>query len=181
MKKIFIFCSIGILLISCSKKDKYAINTYYNSEQQNDRLAEVITYIYSAPTFTKMEDRFEDKHKSYYRSLTSKFEVVKYFISTDSIHYYYVIRPSSIASERRAVGGHFKIGKNLKLVNFKEEFVTRVMTEEDLKHKSSFLFDEMVKGNLKKFIAMKHYIQWPNEVSYYDSISYEWKIKARDN
>jgi len=25
---------------------------------------------------------------------------------------------------------------------------------------------------------METYIQWPNEISYYDSIAYEWKMKA---
>jgi hypothetical protein len=51
------------------------------------------------------------------------------------------------------------------------------MTEEDLKEKAAFLFDEMVKGNLQKYIGMKDYIQWPNEISYYDTVHYEWTIK----
>jgi hypothetical protein len=47
----------------------------------------------------------------------------------------------------------------------------------DIKGRCSFLFDEMVKGDIEKYLAMESYVQWPNVVSYYDTITYEWKMK----
>ena len=177
MKKILFVCLLSFVAIGCATKETYDINRVYNLKEQNVILTGIVTHIFSAPAYTKMQDRFDFKHRAYYSSLTSKFSVEKYFISNDSTHYFYVIRPSSIASERRAVGGHFKMNKSFQLKEFKEEFVTTVMTEQDLKNKASFLFDEMVRGNLTKYLQMKTYIQWPNESTYYDSTSYEWKLK----
>ena len=88
------------------------------------------------------------------------------------------MRPSSIASEHRGVAGHFKMRKNFLLKDFKEEFVTTIMPEADLKGKAAFLFDELVQGNLNTYIKMNTYVQWPNEGSQYDTIAYEWKLKS---
>lgn len=166
-----------VLVMGCASKDKYDINKYYNLREQDAILTSIISHIYTAPLYTKMEDRFEPKHRAYYSSLTSKFKIVNYYVDKDSIHYFYVIRPSSIASEKRAVGGHYKMNKSFLLSDFREDFVTTVKPEKELVSTFGFLFDEMVKGNLKKYLGMKDYIQWPNEISYYDSVTYEWKLK----
>lgn len=166
-----------IIFGGCAQKEKNDVKNYFDPKKQNEILAAIITHIFNAPPYTRMEDRFEAKHKAYYLSTTSKFEMVRYFIDKDSVHYFYVIRPSSIANEKRAVGGHFKLKSTIKLTDFKEEFVTTVMNVDQLKTKAAFLFDEMVKGDLDKYLGMKHYVQWPNEITYYDTTIYQWKVK----
>jgi hypothetical protein len=59
----------------------------------------------------------------------------------------------------------------------REVFVTTAQPEKDIKEKSAFLFDEMVKGDITKYLSMTTYVQWPNEASYYDTLTYEWKLK----
>jgi hypothetical protein len=177
MKKSIISLFLFALAVSCSPKNKYDINAYYTLKDQDAILTSIISYVFSAPLYTKMEDRFRPPHRAYYSSLTSKFKIVNYYIAKDSTHFFYVIRPSSIASERRAVGGHYKMDKNFNLTNFKEEFVTTVKPEKELIEKCAFLFDEMVKGNIEKYTPLKSYVQWPNDASYYDTVSYEWKLK----
>jgi hypothetical protein len=177
MKKICALLLFAFVIVGCSTKDKYDINRFYNKKEQDQIITSIITYIFSAPPYAKMEDRFDPKYKSHYSSLTSKFKMVKYFVADDSTHFFYLIRPSSVSTERRAVGGHFKIDKGFNLINFKEEFVTTVQSEKELTEKFGFLFDEMVKGNIDKYTLMKTYVQWPNDASYYDTISYEWKLK----
>jgi hypothetical protein len=176
MKKIFLLISI-LILHSCTTKDKYDINRYHTLADQDEVLTSIIAYLFAPPPYVSKQDRLKSEHRPYYSGLTPKFKMLQYYISPDDTHYFYLIRPSSIASEKRGVAGHFKMNKNFSLSEFKEEFVTRVMTEEDLKEKAAFLFDEMVKGNLQKYIGMKDYIQWPNEISYYDTVHYEWTIK----
>ena len=175
MKNIYLLLPI-VFLSSCTSKDKYDPNTYYDLKKQDQILTSIITYVFMAPPYTEMKDRFQEKHRAFYSSQTRKFKILKYYVADDSTHYFFISRPSSIASETRGVAGRFKLGSNYKLENFREEFVTTVMTEPELL-KASFLFDEMVKENLSNFLGMKGYVQWPNESSYYDSISYEWKLK----
>jgi hypothetical protein len=80
-------------------------------------------------------------------------------------------------AEKRGVGGYFKMDKNYKLKGLREVFVTPILTEAEVKGRCAFLFDEMVNHNIDKFISMETYVQWPNKISYYDTITYEWKTK----
>ena len=124
-----------------------------------------------------MEDRFKPEHRSFYLSITPKFSINKYFISDTDVHYFYVVRPGPSEKEKRGVGGHFRMKDKFQLTNFREEFVTPLLPEEEVTGRCAFLFDEMVKGNLAQYQKMETYMQWPNEISYYDSIAYEWKMK----
>ena len=165
-----------VVVFACNTKDKYDINKYYSLKEQDAILTSIISYIYTAPLYTRMEDRFDSKYRQHYSSLSSKFKIVRYYVANDSTHYFYLLRPSSIASERRAVAGHFKLEKDFSLKDFKEEFVTTVMSESDLTGKAIFLFDEMVNGKITDYLGMETYIQWPNKISYYDTLTYEWKL-----
>ncbi len=150
---------------------------YYDAKEQDQLLTSIITYIFDAPPLTMMKDRFKPEHHNYYSFLTSRFSIEKYFVADDGTHYFYVVRPAPSPKEKRGVGGHFKMKDDFQLTDFREVFVTPILTEEDVKGRCAFLFDEMVKGNVGKFLSMESYVQWPNPVSYYDSITYEWKLK----
>lgn len=166
-----------IVLIGCKSKDQYDVSNYYNSDDQKRVLTGIVTYIFEAPPQTLMQDRFQPKHQNYYSFHSNKFAIVKYFISNDSVHYFYVMRPGPKIAERRAVGGHFRMTKDFKITDFREVFVTQLMSEEEVKGKSVFLFDDLVKGDIKKDLVMSSYIQWPNPAAYYDSIKYEWALR----
>jgi hypothetical protein len=168
---------VVLFLASCQSKNQYDVSNYYTVPQQDKVLAAIATYILDAPPLTKMKDRFSQEHHAYYSAAAARLQIVKYFISKEGIHYFYVSRPAPNPVERRGVGGHFKMHEEFRLSDFREEFVTPILTEEDVKGRCAFLFDEMVKGNLKPYLEMPSYIQWPNAITYYDSITYEWKLK----
>ena len=86
MKNTIIIFILTGLLGGCATKDKYDINRYYNLKEQDEVLTSIITYIYSAPLYTKMEDRFQPQHRTYYSSLTSKFKMINYFVTTRNTH-----------------------------------------------------------------------------------------------
>ena len=176
MKKV-LSVAVFIFLFSCSSKDKYDIARYYDLPEQQQILASIISYIFSAPPYVKMEDRFKPEHRMYYSSVTSKFSIKKYFIAEDGTHYFYVIRPGPKLDEKRGVGGHYRLKDGYQLTDFREVFVTPLLPEADVTGRCTFLFDEMVEGNINNYLKMETYIQWPNEISYYDSITYEWKMK----
>src|SRR5207245_2883580 len=112
----------------------------------------------------------------FYNFSSAKFSIDKYYVAPDGTHYFYVIRPAPRTTEKRGVGGYFKLNDNYQLTGFREVFVTQIMTEDDIKTKCAFLFDEMVKGNINKYLDMGSYIQWPNKISQYDTVAYEWKM-----
>ncbi|HQQ83114.1 MAG TPA: hypothetical protein PK059_07965 [Cyclobacteriaceae bacterium] len=173
----YLLSVLFVLFISCSPGDPYQVSNYYNAEQQDEVLTSILTYILDAPPYTAMKDRFAPEHRFHYSKLTPRFSIEKYFKAEDGTHYFYVIRPTPRADENRAVGGHFRMTEDYKLTDFKEVFVTPALPMSDIKGRCSFLFDEMVKGDIEKYLAMESYVQWPNVVSYYDTITYEWKMK----
>lgn len=171
------FAAIAILvLMACSTKDKYDVNRYYDVKEQYEVLTSIVTYIFDAPPYTKMEDRFKPEHRTYYSGISGRFALWKYFIAEDGTHYFYVIRPAPNAGEKRGVGGHFKMGKDYQLTGFREEFVTPILPENEVKDRCAFMFDAMVQGELPKYISMPSYVQWPNAVSQYDTVTYQWTL-----
>lgn len=166
-----------VSLLSCTAGDPYQVSNYYNSEQQDQVLTGILTYILEAPPYTAMKDRFAPEHRFFYSKLTPRFSIEKYFKANDGTHYFYVIRPTANANEKRGVGGHFRMNENFQFTDFKEVFVTPPLPIAEIKGRCSFLFEEMIKGDIEKYLAMESYVQWPNVVSYYDTITYEWKMR----
>lgn len=173
MKKV-VWVSL-LVLTGCAMKDKYDVTKYYNLKEQDEILASIVAYVFTAPPYVKMNDRLKPEFRSYYLTITSKFAIDKYYIAEDGTHYFYIVRPGPKMGEKRGVGGHFKLGDNYQLSEFREEFVTPLLPERDVRGRCAFLFDEMVKGNLSEYLKMETYVQWPNPVSYYDTINYEWR------
>jgi hypothetical protein len=168
---------LGITLASCTTNDKYDVASFYEAPAQDSILTSVITYIYTAPPYVLMKDRFKGEYRKYYTSLVTKFSINKFYVAEDGTHFYYVIRPGIKVGDKRGVGGYFKMNKNFQLSDFHEIFVTPVMPEEEIKTKGAFLFDKMVKGEVKEYLKMKSYVQWPNPASEYDTTKHEWVLK----
>ncbi|HTH56067.1 MAG TPA: hypothetical protein VL728_08465 [Cyclobacteriaceae bacterium] len=164
-------------LSSCSTKDNYDVARYYNLQEQDSLRISIVTHIFEAPPHTPTKDRFLNEHRAFYLKASAQFSFLKYFIAEDGTHYFYVMRPAWRPNDKRGVCGYFKMGKNFKLVGFHEVFVTPMLPEVDVKGRCSFLFEELVKGNrIDKYLSMPTYVQWPNKISYYDTITYEWKL-----
>jgi hypothetical protein len=124
-----------------------------------------------------MKDRFRSEHYGFYQQASSRFSIERYFVAPDGTHYFFVLRPGPKLGEKRGVGGHFKYGRH-QIEGFREVFVTQIMSEKEIMGKCAFLFDEMVKGNIRKYLGMELYVQWPNKISYYDTTTYEWKLNS---
>lgn len=165
-----------MLLVGCSTNGHYDAAEYLEKPERDSVLTSIITYIFIAPPYTLMQDRFKPEHRSFYSLANSRFSLEKYFVAPDETHFFYVVRQGPKANEKRGVGGHFKRGNHFELTSFREIFVTPVMAESELKTKGAFLFEEMVKGNIEKYLGMESYVQWPNKISSYDTTTYEWKM-----
>ena len=164
-----------LLLAGCTPPDKYDPREYSDVIEKNSVLPQIVSYVFSAPPYTEMKDRFKAEHLGYYRSVQDRFSLYRYYISENNTHYFYLIRPAN-AEEHRVVAGHFKLTADGKITGFREVFVTPALPDSDLKGRCVFLFDEMVKGTEEPYLRMPTYVQWPNQRSYYDSTTYEWRL-----
>ena len=180
MKNAFLIACF-FLLTACSSKEKYDIAKYYDVQEQDQVLTSIVTYIFDAPPYASLKDRFKPEHRNYYSSQASKFSISKYFVANDGTHYFYVVRPGPNTNEKRGVGGSFRMRANHELSDFREIFVTPLLPVEEVTGRCSFLFDEMIKGNIEKYREMGTFIQWPNKISCYDTITYQWKMKEEFN
>ena len=173
--KSYLFAPL-VLMIACSTKPSNNPATYYNLHQQDSLKTRIVTYLLDAPPYTKMMDRFEMRHWDFYSTKASRFELSKLFIDKkDGKHFFYVVRPAPYPNQNRGVGGYFYVGKNFQLKGFREVFVTPILSTAEVKGRCAFLFEEMVNHNVEKYLSMETYVQWPNKISYYDTITYEWK------
>jgi hypothetical protein len=179
MKYILLFFSALFLFSACSLNDKkYDPTSYYYGASQDSVLASIITYVFIAPPYTQMKDRFMLEHRKFYADpvTLAKFSIDQLYIAEDGTNYYLVLRPGPKVDERRAIGGYFKTDEKYNLSGFREIFVTPILPIEEAKKKGEFLFDKMVKGEVNEYLKMKSYVQWPNAASYYDSTKYEWVL-----
>jgi len=171
---LFILC---VLAAGCSTKENYTVTSYYPGSEKDSITASIINYIFIAPPYVSMKDRFKPEHRSFYVEQSAKFELEKYFVAPNGTHFLYITRQAARIGEKRGVGGHFKLKDHYQLSDFREVYVTPELPEADVKNRCAFLFDEMVKGNIEQYLKMKDYVQWPNELSFYDTVSYEWHLK----
>src|SRR5262245_31280742 len=102
----------GISLIACSSKKTYEVDSYYDKGQSDELLTSIISYIFIAPPYVAMPDRFKPQHRDFYYYQTNKFSFEKLYIADDSTYYFFLLRPAPRDDEKRGVGGYFKRGKN---------------------------------------------------------------------
>lgn len=139
-------------------------------------LSNIVAYIFSAPPYTLMKDRFKPEHKVWYRQMSARlFKLDRLYVDEKGRNYYLVMRPGYTPNDKRAAGGYFDVADDKELKNFRETFVTPILPDSLAKERGRFLFDQMVKGDIKKYLKMSSYVRWPNPISSYDSTIYEWK------
>jgi hypothetical protein len=172
---VFFFC--GLFLFSC--KDKYEAKSYYSQAEQDSILTDIITYVYSKPTYATWQTRFEPKYRKYYVSHIKDFQFQRYYVDKNNTHYFYLIRPArGPEGNIRGVGGFFKLSGDGKITSFREVFNTPIATREQLESRGAELFKWMIANqNVNDYLKNPDYIQWPDQITYYDTIQHEWLIK----
>ena len=176
-KRIAVFFFCGLFLLGC--KDKYEVKSYYSKAEQDSLLADIITYVYTKPLSANSQTRFESNYRKFYVSHLNNFQFLHYFIDENNTHYFYLIRPArGPQGNLRGVGGSFKMNNDGKIYSFKEVFNTPIATQEQLDVKGAELFKWMTRhGNVNDYLKNPDYIEWPSQMTYYDTIQYEWLIK----
>lgn len=175
MKYIVFVC---LVLMSCSKG--YTPSEHLSAKEQDELMWKIIRYLAKPPEGLTKPERFYKGYDPYYQEQQARYRLDSYYMD-DNTHYFLVSRIApSIHEKRVATGGVAKFDENGKLIEYEEVFRTWKMKDADLKVKAGKLFDLMVKGESlekyqTKFTAPEEYIEFPDDINYFDKSEREWK------
>jgi hypothetical protein len=162
--------------------NSYKPNSHLTIQKQDEVMWKIIRYLAKPPEGLTKPERFYKGYDEYYEKQKSRHRLDAYFIDGDQ-HYFLVSRIApSITEKRVATGGKLKMDAKGKVIEYEEVFRTWKMKDEDLKIKAGKLFDLMVKGEplekyRTKYTFPDEYIEFPDDVNYYDKEAREWKLK----
>jgi hypothetical protein len=176
MKKILVYLLIAFFgLAGCHSKDEAA---YYFSDSERDTLlTNIITIISEKALYASDSTKYQAQFRAEYVKRLPMFEFVQLTKDTSGIFTYLISRPVAGRKDlRRGVVGTFTLKPNsLNIDQFEEVANTPHFDEETVKERGAFLFHELVKtGSLKQYIAMKHYVEWPDATLKYDKQKRAW-------
>ena len=176
MKNLILGVLFPILIFSCNTK-KYQVNDYFTDNQRDSLLTNIITYLYIPAPQANNQTKFQPQFRDFYSQNLSSFNLQNYYQAEDEWNYFFIIRPVAGGSLfKRGVLGKFKLKENSLIPTaFEEVANTPHLTEEIVKERGQYLFQELIKnGNLDKQISMKQYVEWPDKHLTYDKKSNQW-------
>lgn len=165
------------------QQDPYAVAHYYSPDKQDTLLVNMITYIYRKPSPADHQTRHDPRYRRYYVGELPNFEIDRYFIASDSTHYYFLIRPARHPQgDRRGVGGRFRLAQDTRIYDFEEIYNTPILPEEEIRKRGRLVFKEMVenKGNIDRYVDDKGLVEWPDDRLRYDRQKKEWRYDVQE-
>jgi hypothetical protein len=176
MKKLYSLLFVGLFFCySCDSKEE--VGYYFSDSERDTLLTNIITYISENARFATDSTKFQSKYRAEYVSRLPLFHFVHLSKDTAGNFIYLISRPVAGRKDlRRGVVGKFTLKEGSLLPeNFEEVVNTPHFTEELVVERGSFLFKELVKkGNLTEYLAMKHYVEWPDKYLVYDKKKKTW-------
>jgi hypothetical protein len=170
---LFVFATFGIL--SCTNTT--GLNKYFEKSEAAELKTNIVTYIISKPSKATNETKFNSEFKKYYSENAESFSIEDIERTEDSSFVFFMTRPvGNLATFKRGVIGKFKLKKGSLIPTEFEEIVnTPHLKKEEVIERGNFLFKSYLKNKtLNNFLAMKHYIEWPDSTLVYNKASNEW-------
>ncbi len=164
-----------IFFISC--KSSTDLESYFNKQQSDSLLINIITYTYQKAPYSTNETKFKPEFRKFYESRLKNFKIERMKQLEDGSYIFFMIRPVGSSSQfKRGVIGKFTLKDDSLLPLDYEEIVnTPHLKEELVKERGEFLFNEYAKAqNLDKYLGMRHYVEWPDSSLVYDKKLKEW-------
>ncbi len=176
MKNRIIALLFGLFaLVSCHSKDEAA---YYFSDSERDTLlTNIISIISEKAPYATDSTKYQAKFRAEYVSRLPLFHFIKLQKDTSGTYTYLISRPVAGRKDlQRGVIGTFTLKANsLEIDQFEEIVNTPHFDEETVKERGGFLFRELVKkGYLTEYLALKHYVEWPDSTLRYDKKKRSW-------
>lgn len=170
-----------LFLAACTRND-YTVSEHLSPQQQDEMMWKIIRYVGRAPDGLTFEERFYAPYDSFYIEQARQHKFDAYF-KKGATHYFLVSRRApSLVDKRVAIGGKFTLDEKSKISEYEEVFRTWKMIPDTLAKREMILFDKFVRGEtldpyLTKNSSGVEYIEFPDERTYFDKDSRQWKAK----
>lgn len=139
----------------------------------------IIRYVGRAPEGLTYSERFYKGYDPHYREQQSLHRMDAFFIEGDTCYFLVSRRAPSLVEKRVATGGKLVLADGGTLAYYHEVFRTFKMKDEELKKKSLFLYNRMVKNEaldlFERRKSQEEYIEFPDEINFYDANERQWK------
>lgn len=186
MKKIVagVVCLV-LLAGACTSKRNYEVSAHLTPQQQDDMMWKMIRYVGRAPEGLTFEERFYPPYDSFYREQARLHKFDAWYQEGDT-HYFLVSRRApSLVDKRVATGGKFVL-KDDRITEYEEVFRTWKMIPDTLAKREMILFDKLVRGESLQPYETQYsngveYIEFPDEHTYFDKESMQWKTRLNLN
>lgn len=176
MKKWFL---IGCLVVACQSQTDYTVSKHLTPAEQEKVMDKIIRYLAKPPEGLTFEERFYPAYNDYYQEQKSRHKLEAYYIENET-HFFLISRPApSLIEKRVATGGKVSFIDGKEIKEYEEVFRTWKMIPDTLRKRSMILFDEMVKGkSLEPYLTRNsngvEYIEFPDDVTYFDKSKRSW-------
>ena len=169
-----------ILLIfffaSCSSN--FDAKEVLTSAEYEKRLMQVAPFVIKKPDHIQYEQRTRPENKPFYENfiqLTSA--SLKFYQRTDTAHFFFFEHRdlSSLYEHYRGLGGYFRCNEQDSLMFINLLYHTPRLRREEMNTRSHQLFEQMAtKGNVKKYLGNRNYVDVPNDDFYYNTRQMRW-------
>lgn len=180
----YLYCILFLTLISCKQEPKnISPKTYLNAEQQQQFKLKIIRYIDRLPKYATETNKFESRFDEEYLKKASDCELLFYFKNTDNSIYFAISKIApSMKIKKTATVGKIKLDAKNDITSYEEVFRTWKMEPKELEEKTEMLFrklinDEDLTAYYTKNSNPEFYIEFPDDNTFYDTISRNWKTK----
>jgi hypothetical protein len=176
----------GSIFLAClsisgckSEIDKFKPEDYFTESQKKSILMQLVLKTSDKPSGNLTASEIE----AYYQQ--EAFTCTWHFVhEKNGSFFFFVSHPApSLYDKRAGIGGKFKTDDYLHIKGFKEVFRTFKMKPSVLQKKGGVLFEKMVNGqDLSPYYPNRNsdkdeWIEFPDQLNYYDSLSQSWKMR----
>lgn len=171
--------------LSCKEKEKIDSNPdkYLSKTEQVDFKYSIIRYFHKLPKNVSEKTKFNTEFDSVFRSLSERSDLYHYYKNSETNEIFFAVTriAPSLVLKKVATIGKLKV-ENDSVVYYEEICRTWKMEEDELKTKTAMLFEKVLnEEDLSPFFTKnsnpEFYIEFPDDLNYYDVEDRIWKIK----
>lgn len=174
---------VTLLFFSCSKEKNTNPDYYLSKLKQEELKLSIVRYFEKLPTEKdNHQTKFDSIHNGYYTNKAESADLLFLYIDKDSIYYFAVAKIApSLKIKKVATVGKLKM-KNDSITYYEEVARTWKMEEEELKTKTSKIFNSFINNEDLETYYTKNsknefYIEFPDDFNSYDAQKRQWVTK----
>lgn len=173
------------ICFSCSKPKDTIPQNHLSPEKIEDFKYKISRYIEKLPRLATEKNKFDKQFDTTYKLSAKNSELMHYYIDEDNYIYFAISKIApSIKLKKTTTVGKLKFDKNDSIVFYQEAFRTWKMEPKELEEKTKLLFDKYLNNeDLSDYYTVnsnpEFFIEFPDEITQFDTISRTWKIKTK--